>query len=82
MKSEYQTITFSGITLSPPAQLAIHIMQADEDKVICKNLGEIALSLCEKKYESEEASRTLELVHSVLLARDYISIIGANENDG
>ena len=81
MKTDYQTISFSDITLSPSAQIAIRNMQIDEEKVICNNLHEIALSLCEKEYQPEKASRALELVHSVLLARDYISVIGTIDKD-
>ena len=81
MKTENKTITFGDITLSPAAQIAIKSMQTDEDKVICNNLSKIALSISEKLYEPEEASRMLELVHSVLLARDYLCIIGVKEVD-
>ena len=79
-ESKYQTISFAGITLSPDAQIAICSMQMDEDKVICDNLGEIALRLCEVK-DDEKAPRTLELVHSILLSRDYIAVIGKTDPD-
>ena len=80
MTAEYQTVTFADITLSASAQQAISNIQLDEEKIICDNLGEIALRLCEEA-DNERASRTLELVHSALLARDYISIIGAKSDD-
>jgi len=80
MKTEYQTISFAGITLSPDAQIAIKSMQEDEEKIICDNLTKIALRLS-KEYIPEKASETLGFVHSLLLARDFLSAIGEKGED-
>ena len=77
----YQTVTFADITLSASAQQAIKCIQNDEEKLICDHLGAVALRLCEEEGNAEKSAITLGLVHSVLLARDYLSIIGAKIND-
>jgi len=78
MKTEYQTITFADITLTPDAQIAIKSIQNDEDKVICNNLNEVALHLCEE-HNDEKASKILDWVHSVLLVKNYLSLIMTKE---
>jgi len=79
-ESKYQTISFADITLSPDAQIAILSMQMDEDKVICDDLVEIARRLCEV-WDDEKAPRTMQLVCSLLVARDYIRAIGTKVDD-
>jgi len=79
MKSkQYQTITFADITLTAKAQEAISCLHHLEEKIICDNLGEVALRLCEADY-CGKAPEILELVHSVLLAKNYLSLIMTKE---
>ena len=80
MKTTYQTVRIADISISAEAQLAIKALQMCEDKVIGENLGAVALRLCENG-DTEKAAHTLELIHSVLLARDYLTVIGANEQN-
>jgi len=75
-ESKYQTVSFADITLSAKAQQAIRFIQLDEEMIICANLGDVALRLCEDN-DKETALRTLELVQSVLLARNYLTVIQA-----
>ena len=78
--TRYQSIKIADFTLSENAQIAIKSMQGDEEKIICDNLTKIALRLSEEDIP-EKASETLGFVHSLLLARDFLSAIGEIVDD-
>ncbi|MDR1172984.1 MAG: hypothetical protein LBL24_11080 [Bacteroidales bacterium] len=79
-KPEYQTVSFAGITLSASAQQAIYLIQDDLCKVVCENLDRVALRLCEDGYAST-SFEVLNLVASVLKARDLVYKIGETESE-
>ena len=80
MKTNYQTVTFADITLTASAQAAISAMQLDTYKVICENLDDIALLLCEQT-NVNLAWKNLGLIHSVLMARELVYKIGTKEEE-
>ena len=80
MKPNYQTVTFADITLTASAQAAISVMQLDTYKIVCENLDEIALLLCEQT-NVNLAWKNLGLIHSVLSARELVYKIGTKEEE-
>jgi len=79
MKTEYQTITFSGITLTPEAQNEISFLQTDINRDICESIDRAVLVLCESS--AADAAYSLELVRFLLWARRAIFCIGSKEEE-
>jgi len=80
MKTEYETVSFAGITLSPDAQKAIHYMQVDMYKAVCENLDKIAFMLCQNA-NADTAMESIDLIQSILASRNLIYSIGCTGKD-